>query len=421
MLTARDNELLTATGPGTPMGQLMRRYWIPAFFSSELPEPDCPPVRVKLLNESLVAFRATDGQVGLLGQHCPHRGASLFFGRNEECGLRCVYHGWKFDVTGQCIDMPNEPPESNFKHKIRTTAYPCVERGGLVWTYMGPPHLQPGLPALEWAVVPESHRYGSVRLQQCNWFQAMEGGIDSSHISFLHRGDGTAKIASRLTADTAPKFEIVDTDYGFMIGARRDVEAERSYWRITQWLMPWYTMIPRAGDDVPIGAHAWVPVDDESCLAYSIEWHPDRPLSDQEMEKSRTWNYIHAENIPGSHRTVLNKDNDYLIDRALQKSGRSFTGIKGIGMQDAAIQESMGPIFDRGQEHLGTSDTAIITVRRYLLRVLKEMEEGKDPPGLNPASQRVRSAGFMLPRGVPFLEAADDYIRCKEAVYGGSP
>jgi hypothetical protein len=341
----------------------------------------------------------------------------LFFGRNEECGLRCVYHGWKYDLTGHCVDMPNEPPESNFKQKIQTTAYPCLERGGLVWTYMGPSELKPGLPELEWAVVPESHRYATVRLQECNWFQAMEGGIDSSHISFLHRGDGTANIATRLTVDTAPKFDIVPTDYGFMIGARRDVEADRSYWRVTQWLMPWYTMIPRTGDDAVIGAHAWVPVDDRSCLAYSIEWHPDRPLTGDEMARSKTWHYIHAENVPGGKRTVLNKQNDYFIDRALQKSGKSFTGITGIGMQDAAIQESMGPLFDRTGEHLGAADTAIITVRRYLLQVLKNMQAGKDPPGLMPASQRVRSAGFMLPRGIPFQDAADDYIRARSDAY----
>src|SRR5579885_1952307 len=176
MLSQEENELITRVGPGTPMGAALRRYWLPALLVEELPAPDCPPVRVRLLGEDLVAFRDSMGQLGLLGAHCPHRGASLFFGRNEECGLRCVYHGWKFDVAGACVDMPSEPEESTFKERVRATAYPCVERGGVVWTYMGPPALQPPLPELEWALLPEPQRYASKRLQECNWLQAMEGG-----------------------------------------------------------------------------------------------------------------------------------------------------------------------------------------------------------------------------------------------------
>ena len=172
MLTREDNAFLTATGPGTPMGTLLRRYWIPALLPEELPEPDCPPVRLKLLGEPLVAFRDSNGNVGVVAENCPHRGASLFFGRNEEAGLRCVYHGWKFDASGACVDMPNEPPESNFKHKVRVTAYPGRDLGGVIWVYMGPPELQPELPALEWALVPESHRYHTKRIQACNWAQS---------------------------------------------------------------------------------------------------------------------------------------------------------------------------------------------------------------------------------------------------------
>src|SRR5438309_1535276 len=166
MLSKEENELLTRTAVSTPMGRLMRRYWIPALLSSELPEPDCAPVRVTLLGEELVAFRDSDGRIGLLDRHCSHRGASLFFGRNGECGLRCVYHGWKYDVDGRCVDMPNEPAESNFRDKIRITAYPCVERGGVVWTYMGPAELKPGLPELEWCSVAEDQRFHSKRLQE---------------------------------------------------------------------------------------------------------------------------------------------------------------------------------------------------------------------------------------------------------------
>src|SRR5215204_3073496 len=187
MLSQAENELLCRTGPGTPMGELFRRFWLPALLPSELPAPDSEPIRFRILSEDLIAFRDTNGKVGFLDQHCPHRGASLFFGRNEECGLRCVYHGWKFDAAGNCVDMPSEPAESTFKERIRQTAYPCAERGGVIWAYLGPAERQPALPELEWALLPEDQRFASKRLQECNWLQAMEGGIDSSHISFLHQ------------------------------------------------------------------------------------------------------------------------------------------------------------------------------------------------------------------------------------------
>src|SRR5581483_11277219 len=185
MLSKEDNELVCRVGPGTPGGALLRRYWLPALLVTELPGPDCDPIRVRLLGEDLVAFRDTEGRIGLVGAHCPHRGASLFFGRNEENGLRCVYHGWKFDVTGRCVDMPNEPPESSFKDKIKHTSYPCVEQAGVVWTYMGPPERRPPMLNLEWMRLPAGHRWVSKTYERCNWLQALEGGIDTSHSSFL--------------------------------------------------------------------------------------------------------------------------------------------------------------------------------------------------------------------------------------------
>jgi phthalate 4,5-dioxygenase len=192
MLRTEDNEYVTRVGPGTPMGNLMRQYWVPAMLSSELPRPDCPPVRVLLLGEKLIGFRDSDGRVGLLGNYCPHRGASLFFARNEECGLRCVYHGWKFDVEGRCTDMPSEPPDSNFKNKIRATAYPCAERGGIVWTYMGPRETPPPLPDLEAAQLPVKQTTAIAYQRNCNWLQGLEGDIDTAHIGFLHFGADSA-------------------------------------------------------------------------------------------------------------------------------------------------------------------------------------------------------------------------------------
>ncbi len=407
MLTHEENKLLIRTGPGTPMGMLMRRYWIPALFSVALPEPDSPPVRVKLLNEKLVAFRDTEGRVGLVDERCPHRNASLFFGRNEEGGLRCVYHGWKFDITGQCMDMPSEPETSNYKTRVKVEAYPCLERGGIVWTYMGPPALKPDFPELEWISVPANQRFATRHLQECNWFQAFEGGFDTSHLAFLHRGE------SQGAGRGLPKYyEIVPMPFGFVSGSGREQENGATSWTANVMAMPFHKVISRIpGIDPPIGAHAWVPIDDENCMIYSIEFHPDRPLTDEEMERSKSWNYIHAETLPGSDRCVRNLENDFMIDRVLQKSGKSWTGMKGFGIQDCGIQESMGRISDRTREHLGSSDSHIIKLRRLMLRTLEEMAQGIEPPGLEGKSYRVRSASFTLPKGGVFERDVLEYLR----------
>lgn len=417
MLSQADNELLTRTGPGTRMGNLMRRYWLPALLSSELTGPDCSPLRVRLLGEDLVAFRDSTGGVGLLAEHCPHRGASLFFGRNEELdpGLRCVYHGWKFDRTGRCLDMPNQAAESDFKSRVTAIAYPCLERAGVVWTYMGPSDAHPEPPALEWALVPEDHVFVSKRLQECNYAQAMEGGIDSSHVSFLHsdmRAAGDTP-SGRYMRDTSPRFEIVDAPYGLLIGARREADADHYYWRITPWLFPWYTIVPPYSDK-PLVGHAWVPIDDESCWTYSATWHPTRPLTAYELEEMRSGRTHHPEKIPGTFRSVRNKSNDYLIDREAQRSARSYTGIFGISNQDAAVQESMGSVCDRGREHLGSSDIAIIQMRRRLMEAARALERGVGPPCLDPDAYRVRSVTLLLPRqGVSWPEAAAEAMRAR--------
>jgi phthalate 4,5-dioxygenase len=217
MLTREENDLVCRTARGTPMGDLMRRYWIPVLTSSELPKPDCPPRRVKLLGEKLVAFRDSTGKPGLVDERCPHRGASLFFGRNEEAGLRCVYHGWKFDRDGRCVDMPSEPADSTFKNKVRLIAYPCIERGGVIWAYMGPEGTQPHFPHLEWLLVPDSHRHTTRHLQECNWFQAFEGGFDNSHVRFLHRGTSERPVPPGRHVG----FEAVPADFGFIAARAR--------------------------------------------------------------------------------------------------------------------------------------------------------------------------------------------------------
>ncbi len=412
MLTREENDILTRTGPGTPMGSLFRRYWIPALLSEELPGPDCPPVRVRLLSESLIAFRDTQGRVGLLDEFCAHRRASLWFGRNEQNGLRCPYHGWKYDVTGQCVDVPSEPPGGSFCRGVKLKSYPCVERGGAVWAYFGAPEHRPPFPEFEWTLVPESHRYVSKRLQECNYLQAMEGGIDSSHVSSLHSGELHTDVlhkgtkGARYQSDTRPKFEVQESPGGLVIGARRNAEPGRYYWRISQWIMPWYTMIPPYGDHALHG-HAWVPIDDENCWAWSMSHHPTRPLNDKEWEAIRSGQSIYAELIPGTYRPAANKDNDYLIDRAGQKSGRYYSGVKGISMQDASIQESMGPITDRTLEYLAPTDLAIVRARKKLLDTALAPRADAAPPGLDPATHHVRSASFVS-TAERFKDAAEE-------------
>src|SRR3984893_268227 len=239
MLSQEENELITRVGPGTPMGELFREYWLPAMLSAELPAADSDPLRVLMLGEQLIAFRDSKGQIGLLANNCPHRGASLFFGRNEEAGLRCVYHGWKFDTAGACIDMPNEPAESDFRTKVAAVAYPCRERGGVVWTYMGPRSEPPPLPDIEGNMV-EGATTMAVQ-HECNWLQVGEGAIDTSHAGFLHFGslkaedypDGT--FSRYLLVDRAPRYAVVDTDAGVTYGAYREVDPDHDFWRIANF------------------------------------------------------------------------------------------------------------------------------------------------------------------------------------------
>jgi phenylpropionate dioxygenase-like ring-hydroxylating dioxygenase large terminal subunit len=420
MLRKEHNDLLTQTGPNRAMGRLFRCYWLPALLVDELPHNECPPVRVKLLSERLVAFRDTAGRYGLIDEFCAHRGVSLWFGRNEECGLRCPYHGWKYDVTGQCIEVPSEPEESGFARKIKLKSYPLIERGGVLWTYMGPPAKQPAPPQWEFALVPAGHSFTSKRLQESNWLQAMEGGIDSSHVSFLHRASldadplfKGAKGNRYNLNDRRPFFEVVESPGGLYIGARRNAENGHYYWRITQWVMPSFTMIPPRGDH-PVHGHFWVPIDDESCWTWSFDYRPAAPLSHAELAAMRAGKGIHAVYVPGTFRPQANKDNDYLIDRAAQKAGITYSGVEGIAMQDASLQESMGPIVDRTKENLVSTDNGIIMARHRLLRAVKALvEEDIPPPGVDVAHQRVRSAAVILPPDKAFKDAACEALQVR--------
>jgi len=402
------------------MGNLLRCFWQPFALAAELPVRDCDPIRVRILGEDLVAFRDTGGAVGLVAANCPHRGASLFFGRNEERGLRCVYHGWKFDTRGKCVDMPGEPAESDFKSKVKAAAYPCQERGGVLWAYLGPPADAPGPPELEWTHVPESHRYVSKRIQACNFLQNVEGEVDSSHVSFLH-SKGTAAASAGLddplvtlpdymARDRAPRFFVLPTPYGMLIGARRDAELATYYWRITQFLMPTYTMIP-VPVGMPVTFTAATPIDDAHMLGFTVTWHPDRPLSLSERAQIESWIGVHTE-VDATFKPLRNRANDYLVDRALQRSGRSYTGIRGIREEDLAVQESMGDVCDRTTEHLGSSDLAVIAMRRRLLDAVHALANTGEQPyeARNPDEYRVRSAALVLPRDVPWQQGAADAL-----------
>jgi phenylpropionate dioxygenase-like ring-hydroxylating dioxygenase large terminal subunit len=397
MLSKKENELLTKVGPGTPMGEFIRRYWIPALLSEEIPQPDGAPVRVRILGEELVAFRDTEGRLGLLEEYCPHRRASLVYGRNEENGLRCIYHGWKMDVEGNVVDMPCGPPGTAFKNKVKHKAYPTREAAGIIWAYLGPPEKIPGFRVFEWMRLPETNCHTVKIFQECNYLQAVEGGVDSSHISWLHRDfhrSGDLKLAS---LDGAPRIELQDTPYGFCYAAiRMTPNPSEQFVRITPFILPFHTIVPFAKNQ-PRNFHAWVPIDDENTWTYFMHYSRNEPV-DPEAHKAPfelDWEYRKRRNLRNMH----------LQDRELMKS-KNFSGIPHIPTQDHAVQESMGPIVDRTKERLGASDIAVIHLRRLLLKAVGEFMEGREPPGLDPSYpfDRINSESVVIPVEKPWRE-----------------
>jgi nitrite reductase/ring-hydroxylating ferredoxin subunit len=405
MLSREDNELLTRVGPGTPMGTTMRRYWIPALLAWELPEPDCPPVRTRLLGEDLVAFRDTVGRVGLLAELCPHRRASLFLGRNEECGLRCVYHGWKFDVEGRCVDMMNEPDALSFKHKIRTTSYPTLEVGGIIWAYLGPAGLEPPPPNFAWTQVSAAERHVSKVIQESNWLQGVEGGIDTSHAPILHR---TIALDSRRPGfkpthpfvNSGASSLVVDlTDYGYQYAGVRPYGPGDVYIRTYHFILPFHQIRPSrtVSDSCSVAGHIWVPMDDVTTMVYNWEYSPTgEALSDEDRLERRLGNGP-LDVDQTTFRSHRNRGNNYLLDRRVQKT-ETFTGIDGVNTQDRAVQEGMGAIVDRSQEHLGPADKAIIQARRLLLQAVKTVQDGGTPRGIKPTYYSLRAAEGVVPR-----------------------
>jgi len=424
MLSREDNELLTQVGSGTAMGNLMRQYWMPIYLSLDLEKPDNKPQKIKLLGENLIIFRDTSGRVGLLSETCAHRGASLYWSRNEEDGIRCVYHGWKYDVTGQCVDMPNEPAASNFRQKVKALAYPCTERNGVVWAYMGPREAPPPLPDLEFNLLPPEHVIIRRDLQETNWVQGLEGNIDSSHLSFLHtRLDSTGNAefygegpATRglFYEDAAPKMEVVNTDAGVMYGAGRAEEAGKTYWRITQFLFPFYGMFaPVSLEECPL--QWWVPLDDQAVMKWDIRWNPSRPIKEEEkplLIMADPGGFVPWTADPYSHwRLAASAENDYLNDYGSQLDKRFF-GVPSVNLQDKAVLESMGHVVDRTIEHLGTSDAMIIRTRRRLINAAIALRDrGIVPPGVDaPQVYRRRTATAILDSSEDWQVGAGPYL-----------
>jgi phenylpropionate dioxygenase-like ring-hydroxylating dioxygenase large terminal subunit len=408
------SQTLTQTGAGTPMGNLMRRYWVPVVMSSEIAEADGPQVRVQIMGEKLLAFRDSDGLPGLISEFCSHRGVSLFFGRNEEKGIRCSYHGVKFDRLGNCVDVPSAP---QMCEKMKIVGYPCIERGGVVWAYMGPAEHRPAEPEVEWCTLPPSHVFVSKRWQRSNYLQAMEGGIDTAHVSYVHSMDVTTdpmhrgvKALDYIKADGNVVFNIEKTEFGMTLLGRRMGEPDSYYWRITQWLFPWYTLIPPFGDHA-LGGHVWVPIDDHNCWAWSINYRPEAPLGEEELHHMHEGRGIHNEyEAPGSFIPKANSDNDYLIDRQAQKERRLYSGVAGIAAQDYSLQESMGPIQNHAEEKILPTDRGIVMARRMLYEAAIDLGKGATPPALNATAQRVRAAGVLLDKAQDPVTWAKEHL-----------
>lgn len=428
MLTHEQNETLVRVGPGTAMGDLFRLYWIPFYPSDGLP-PDGQPKRVSLLGEDLVAFRDSEGRPGLIANACPHRGAPLMFGRNEECGLRCVYHGWKFDVEGKVVDMPAEPMESGLQETARAKTYPCRERNGVLWTYMGAGD-PPPLPGLEWNLVPEENVFVSFRVQECNWLQALKGEIDSAHAPILHgRIDGKGAIADWVASkDLSPKFECLKQPFGLSIAACRAIDTDTSYWRVNQFLLPFWTLVPPQSKFPELSGHAWVPMDDETTLCLMFSYTPAEPLYPRMREvlgeghKGRETGHASRHcydpqpaTVPyGDFRTRYTPESGYGFDYKSQEE-TWFSGMPGLWVQDAACQTGVSPIVDRTQEYLSASDIGIVRARRLLLEACAALRERAERPAgaVDPSVFMARAVSLHLPVGEVWSKSGAEHMRAE--------
>jgi phthalate 4,5-dioxygenase len=430
MKAAKDSEDLTRVGPGTVMGEFMRQYWIPAAKSSEI-SADGTPMRLMLLGEKLVAFRDSSGRAGVMDHRCPHRCASLVLGRNEEGGIRCIYHGWKFDVNGNCVDMPSVPPSQDFKDKVKARAYRAADRNGILWVYMGPRQdAPPPLPMVEATLLDETDVDIFFTQRDCNWMQALEGDIDTSHFGFLHVGHLDADDVpeghplEHTAGERAPQYHVRDSAWGTTYGAYRSVRPGITYWRIANYMFPFWTQTPQGEFPRNIQARAWVPLDDEHVMM--IFWRQRRGLPGtnaplkhgQPLGGSRP----QPDFLPvstawlGRYRLKANESNDWLIDREAQRTNRIYSGIDHIGLQDQAVTESMGPITDHALEHLGPGDLMIARTRRRALQAARALRDGTPAPGVTTPEvfMAARSGYFEMPASVDWQQAYEDQMRAAE-------
>lgn len=409
MLSPQDNELLCRVEGDAPMGQIMRRQWLPAALSEELAECDGTPRRVRLLGEDLVLFRDSQGRLGALGEHCPHRRASLVYGRNEDCGLRCLFHGWKFDVEGNVVDMASEPAGSPLRDKVKHKAYFTHEAAGFVWVYMGAASEQPRFQAPPWAPTPQT-RISIVRMHiRCNWAQVLEGAIDSSHSSSLHSTDmapahvdgaqANERLWLRPSTDRAPRMQAQLHEWGFRYAAIRKpiINPEtHDYVRITVYVAPFIVLIPP--NNMYNLSQAIIPIDDHNTMFHFIAWHETAGIDQAAWRR-----FCVAEpgvDLDANWIPLRARDNNYMQDRRAMREG-SFTGMAGIPTQDMAMWESMGTIADRSQERLGTSDVAVAQFRKQMVAAAKAVRAGQPAigtHGLELGQTRVRSFEGIVPK-----------------------
>jgi phthalate 4,5-dioxygenase oxygenase subunit len=407
MLTAEDNNLMCRVEGAAPMGQIMRRHWLPAVLSEEIAEPDGDPVRVRLLGEDLIAFRDSDGRPGLIGEFCPHRNASLFYGRNEECGLRCLYHGWKVDVEGNVLEMSSEPPESGFAAKVKHKSYPVHESAGVLWTYMGSAEDMTPFEPPVFAPTPDTKISVAKIVIDCNWAQMLEGAIDSAHSSSLHASDmvparvdgakATDKNWLRPSTDKAPRLQVEETSFGFRYAAiRRPIVNANThdYVRTTLFIAPYTVLIPP--NNMYRIAILHVPMDDTHSAFYFIAFGNAETTPDQE-----TWRKFNAAqvgiDVDETFRRIRTRENNYLQDRKAMKLG-NWTGIPGIPNQDIVMWETMGPIVDRTKDRLGASDVAIVEFRRIMVDAAHKMQAGG--PAIGTALPRIPHAKLYSYEGI---------------------
>ncbi len=435
MAKTTTHQELTQVGPGTIMGDFMRQYWIPAAISAEL-EPDGEPIRLALLGEPLIAFRDSSGRVGVMDHRCPHRCASLFLGRNEDDGIRCIYHGWKFDTDGNCVDMPNVPESRDFKAKVKAKAYKAVERNGLIWVYMGPRDEAPPLPMIESTLLPECDVQINFVQRECNWLQALEGDIDTSHFGFLHfgnlqRDDFTDDDPMRYTVENrAPDYHVGETPWGTSYGAYRPAGVGQTYWRFANFMFPFWTQQPQGKFPMHVHARGWIPLDDTHTMYVNIFWKQAmstaRTLKDGSPWPGAKPGFDYLPNTTdwfGRWRLAANASNDWGLDREAQRNGAIFSGIDGIHLQDQAVTESMGGIVDHTLEHLSPSDQMITRTRRRLLRAARDLSErGTTPPGVDDpeALLGARSGYFITDDGLDWQDAYAQQVKTMTRAAGVS-